>query len=221
MNKFITSLALAIGLSHPLGLRADTSLQNDPGYLAIDQALDFKAVHPQVDVNLPRFLLKDAASSLNGGPDDPFKGTDINFADLIKDVKLIRVVVIEAAKTDREALDHGMKTLRAELDTKWTPLVAVNDESKKHDEKVGIYVRSKDGGDSMAGLALLVYDGKDAVIGNIVGQVSIGKIVKIASHMDKFPKDILKKLTSPKALGAKDSTAAPQDTPAEKTEPLK
>ena len=47
---------------------------------------------------------------------------------------------------------------------------------------------------TMAGLAVLIHDGNDAVIANVVGKISIGKLIKIASHMDKMPKDLLKKL---------------------------
>jgi Domain of unknown function (DUF4252) len=129
MNKLISSVAAAVAvlIVSPRAALAEATIENDPGYLNIDRAIDLKIVHPQVNVNLPRFLLKDAASSLNGGPDDPFKGTDINLADLIKDVKLIRVVVFEAGKSDRAALDKGMKDLRTQLDAKWTALVSVAD----------------------------------------------------------------------------------------------
>jgi hypothetical protein len=192
MKNLISAAALAVAafIWNPQNVLADPALENDPGYLNIDRAIDIKAVHPQVNVNLPRFMLKDAAASLNGGPDDPFKGTDIKLADLIKDVKLIRVVVFEARKTDRDVLEKGMKDLRAQLDAKWTALVSVADGK----ENVGVYVRSSDDGESMAGLALLVHDGSDAVVANIVGKVSIGQVVKAASRMHKFPKDLLKKL---------------------------
>jgi len=45
--------------------------------------------------------------------------------------------------------------------------------------------RLRDGdpsGDSMAGLAVLVYNDAMAVIVNIVGRVSIGKLIKVASR---------------------------------------
>jgi hypothetical protein len=209
MNKLISSIAAAVAvlIVSPRAALAEATIENDPGYLNIDRAIDLNTVHPQVNVNLPRFLLKDAASSLNGGPDDPFKGTDINLADLIKDVKLIRVVVFEAGKADRAALDKGMKDLRAQLDAKWTALVSVADGK----ENVGVYIRGSDDGDSMAGLALLVHDGSDAVIGNIVGKVSIGKVVKAASRMHKFPKDLLKKLTDAVAPGEDKAEETPKD----------
>jgi hypothetical protein len=46
----------------------------------------------------------------------------------------------------------------------------------------------------MAGLAVLVHDPGDTVIVNIVGRVSIGKLIRIATHMKALPKDFLQKL---------------------------
>jgi hypothetical protein len=112
--------------------------------------------------------------------------------------------VIEANETNRTALDKAIKTLRADLEAKWTALVSVPEEN------VGIYAMSDASGDSMAGLAILVYDGNDAVIGNIIGRVSIGKLMKIASRTDKLPKDLLKKL---QGLGNQTGTP-PASTPA-------
>jgi hypothetical protein len=189
MKTLLPSLVVGLLLSNLSGAFAQSNLETDPGYLAIDKAIDLKTVRPEVNVNLPRFLLKDAAATLNGGPDDPFAGTGINFADLVSDVKLIRVVVIEAGKTNRAALDKGVKALRTELEAKWTALVTVPE------DQVGVYVRSSENGESMAGLAVLIYDGGDAVIANVVGRVSVGKILKIASKMDKLPKDLLRKLS--------------------------
>lgn len=193
MKDLLTSLSVALVLFAAGDALAQSNLEKDPGYLAIDKTIDLKTVRPEVNVNLPQFLLKDAAESLNGGPDDPFAGTGIKFADLIKDIKLIRVVVIEAGKTNRSLLDKGIAALRAELDSKWTAVVTVPEDN------VGVYVRSGDSGESMAGLAVLVNDDGDAVIANVVGRVSLGKILKIAAHFDKLPKDLLKKLAAPAA----------------------
>jgi hypothetical protein len=209
MKSLMPSLILATLILNPVGARAQTNLENDPGYLGIDKAIDLRTVRPEVNINLPRFLLKDAAATLNGGPDDPFASAGLNFADLVKDVKLIRVVVIEAGKTNQSALKSGVGILRAELEAKWTPVVSVPDEN------VGIYVRSDAGGETMSGLALLVYDGGDAVIANVVGQVSIGKIIKLASHFDKLPKDLLKKIN----VQNSESTDKPASTPSASTSP--
>jgi hypothetical protein len=113
----------------------------------------------------------------------------MNIAELVKEIKLIRVVVIEAKETNRAALEKGVATLRATLESKWTPIATVPEDN------VGVYALSDSSGEKMAGLALLIQDKGEAVIANIVGRVSIGKLVKVASHMKKFPKDILKKLS--------------------------
>src|SRR5215467_4780779 len=169
MNKLISSLTLTFIAA--LASLGQTGAENDPAYLPIDKVLDLKTIRPEVNVNLPHFLLKDALSELNGTTNSLFEGIDI--ADLIKDVKLIRIVVIEANKTNRPALDKSMKALQSELEKKWTAIVSVP-EDKDH---VGVYAMSDAAGESTTGLAVLIYDGSDAVIANIVGHVSIGKLI--------------------------------------------
>jgi len=190
MNKLISSLTLALIAICPLVSYGEEDLEKDPAYLPIDKVLDLKTIHPAVNVNLPRFLLKDLAAGFDGGTNDPLAGTGIDFPDLIKDVKLIRVVVIEGKgnQTNRAALDKAFKTLKGTVESKWTQIVTVPEEN------VGVYAMGDPSGDSMAGLAVLVHDGNDAVIVNIVGRVSIGKLIKIASSSDKLPKGMLEKL---------------------------
>lgn len=219
MKKWTTSFALVLLTAFPLAGFGQTNVEKDPAYLPIDKVIDLKAIRPEVNVNLPRFLLKDALSELNsGGNGSPIAGLDI--ADLIKDVKLIRVVVIKADHTNRPALDKAMKGLRSELEKKWTTIVSVP-EDKDH---VGVYAMPDPAGESTAGLAILVFDGSDAVIGNIVGHISIGKLVKIASQSGKLPKDFLKKLqglgnqtNEPPATKSDDNSKANAEGAAPKT----
>ena len=191
MNKLVLPLTLALFAGSHLAALGQTNLQSDPAYLPIDKALDLQTIQPQVNINLPRFLLKDVVPELNGVLGSRSGDKGIDFADLIKDVKLIRVVVVEANDTNRAALKKGVKTLRAELEGKWTPIVSVAEE-----ESVGVYAMSDPAGESLAGIAVLVHDGDNAVIVNVVGNVSIGKMIKLASQMDKMPKDLMKKLQS-------------------------
>jgi hypothetical protein len=217
MNKYISSLTLLLAAACPLLSWGQNSLENDPAYLPIDKVLDLKTIRPEVSINLPRFLLQDAASELSSGTNSPLAGLGAELADLIKDVKLIRLVVIESKQTNRDALDKAFKTLRADLEAKWTTVVSVPEEN------VGIYALGDPSGDSMAGLALLVFDGDSAVIGNIIGRVSIGKLIKIASRTDKLPKDLLKKLqglgnqsgTQPAATSASPDPKKPGEGPAD------
>ncbi len=181
MNKLIYSLTLAFITASPLAGFGQPSWEKDPSYLPIDKVLDLKTIKPEVNVNLPRFLLQNVVSGLTNGPSGPLAGTGIDLADLLKDVKLIRVVVIEGKKNDREALNKGVKALRTELESKWTPIVSVPQDN------VGVYAMGNASGDSMAGLAVLVYDHGEAVIGNVVGQISIGKLIQMAAHMRSLP----------------------------------
>ena len=205
MNKSISSLTVALAVTCPLLSWGQNSWENDPAYLPIDKVLDLKTVRPEVSINLPRFLLQDALSELSSATNGPLAGVGAELADIAKDVKLIRLVVIQANQANRAALDKAFKTLRADLEAKWTTIVSVPEEN------VGIYALGDASGDSMAGLALLVYDGKEAVIGNVIGRVSIGKMIKMASRMDKVPKDLLKKL---QGLGNQTGTQ-PADTSAD------
>src|SRR5690242_4146485 len=125
MKKLIAPIIFALLTAYPLAGFGQTSLEKDPAYLPIDKVLDLKTIRPEVNLNLPRFLLKDALSGLTGDGTNsaPLDGTDV--ADLIKDIKLIRVVVIEVNQTNRPALDKAVKTLRSELEKKWTTIVSV------------------------------------------------------------------------------------------------
>src|SRR5947209_3893060 len=112
MKKWLTSFILVLLAAYPLAAFAQASVENDPAYLPIDKVLDLKTIRPEVNLNLPRFLLKDAlaelVSSTNGSS---VEGIDI--ADLIKEVKLIRVVVIEVKHTIRTAVDKAVKALQS------------------------------------------------------------------------------------------------------------
>ena len=199
MNKLISSLTLALLAVCPLVSFAEEDLEKDPAYLPIDKVLDLKKIHPTVNVNLPRFLLKDVASGFDGGTNDPLAEAGINFPDLVKDVKLIRVVVIEGNDTNRVDLEKGMKTLKGTLESKWTQIVTVPEEN------VGVYAMGDPAGESMSGLAVMVYEkGDDAVIVNIVGHVSIGKLIKIATQSGKLPNGMLEKL---RAIGNQNGDA--------------
>src|SRR5258705_12471947 len=140
MKKYIASFMLALLTAYPLAGFGQSSVEKDPAYLPIDKVLDLKTIRPEVNINLPRFLLKDALTELNGaGTNSALDGIDI--ADLIKDVKLIRVVVIEANETNRPALDKAVKALRDELEKKWTAIVSVPEDN------VGVYAMSDPDGE--------------------------------------------------------------------------
>lgn len=105
------------------------------------------------------------------------------------------MVVIEAKETNRAALTKGVASLRAILDSKWTPVVSVPGNN------VGIYTLGDAKGKSLAGLAVLIQDANDAVIVNIVGNVSLGKILQIARASTSCRRTFCKSSPKPAATG--------------------
>lgn len=205
MNQLIRPFIIALLTAAPLAGFGQSTFKEDPAYLPIDKVIDLKTIRPEVNVNLPHFLLKDALSEMKGDGPNAAQLDGIDLAELTKDVKLIRVVVIQANSTNRAAVEKAVKSLRSELDTKWTTIVSVPESN------VGVYAMSDPAGDATAGLAVLVFDGGDAVIGNIVGHVSIGKLIQIASKSGNFPKDLLKKLQGVGGPRQESTTAEPGD----------
>ncbi len=177
MNTIRRISLIALVIACPIFGQAQQSLKSDPAYLAIDAAIDLSTIKPEVNVNLPKFLLKNAASEFNGGPEDPFGKVGININELIQDIKLIRIVVIEGNKDNSAQIAKGTARLRAQLEKSWMPIVNVPEDN------VGIYAMSDKSGEEMAGLALLINDGDEAIIGNIVGNIPLGKVLKIAASM--------------------------------------
>jgi hypothetical protein len=188
MKNIVLSLMLAAMAAFPLAGFGQASIENDPAYLPIDKLLDLKANPPQVNVNLPQFLLKDALSGLNN---TNFGTEGIDLSDVVKDVKLIRVVVFDGSQTKAD-FKKAVKALQAELDAKWISIVNVSDDK----DKVGIYAKEDKSGEAAAGIAVLVYDGdgNDTVVANVIGKVSIAKLIRAASQSKMLPQNLLKQL---------------------------
>lgn len=178
--KTKTNLLLtALACSSILFTQAQTAVKNDPAYLPIDEAIDFSEIRPEVNVNLPQFLIRNAFAEFDGSDGDPLAATGINMRELLEQVKLIRVVVIEADAKSAGRISDAAKKLRHELDNNWISIVTVPEDN------VGIYAKSDKTGKEMAGLALLINDDSDMVVGNIVGNIPLGKVLKIAQSVGK------------------------------------
>src|SRR5262245_49110312 len=136
MKKYIASFVLALLAACPPAGFGQNGVEKDPAYLPIDKVLDLKTIRPEVDINLPRFLLKDALSEDHRANTNSGRLGGVDIAELIKDVKEIRVVGIEANQDDRQELDTAVKALRGELEKKWTVIVSAPEHN------VGIYALS-------------------------------------------------------------------------------
>ena len=189
MKHSLTYALLASCLAFSGTALAQANLKDDPAYLDIDSAIDLKEITPEVNVNIPKFLLNAALSEFDGGKGDPVAAMGLNLHELTSEIKLVRVVV-NAKDENKEKIKRGIVNLKEQLEEDWTAIVSVPDDN------VFIYARSDESGNKLAGLALLVADGSDVVIGNVVGNVPIGKIAKVAAQLggDMIPKELLEKL---------------------------
>lgn len=176
-TKTLSIITLSLGLA-TLVAQAQKGLENDPAFLNIDKYIDIQKIVPEVNVNLPKFLLNNMALEFNGGPEDPFAQAGINVSEIIGGIKLIRVMVISDQKPEAAAyLKEASKGIEAELKSKWTVLVNVPDEN------IGIYATSDEKGEKMAGLALFMNTPGETIIGNIVGEIPLAKIMKMAANL--------------------------------------
>jgi len=211
-------LALILGMT-VIGMAQDPGpIAQNPAYINIDQAFDFSVLKPAVNVHLPKFLLNNMLSEFDGGPNDPFAEMGVNMADLVKDIQLIRVVVFEPKDPQKmEIARAGIEKLKKSMGAKWMPIVNVPDGN------VTIYAMGDASGEQLAGLAMLVADNKAAVIGNIIGNIQLGKIIGVASQLalkagaNPKAKEALEKLIGgmqpPGAAGSKTPPPAAKEGP--------
>lgn len=177
MNKRIASLTLALVTALPTLATAQSEIEKDPAFLPIDKVIDLKSIVPEVNVNLPRFLLMDAASGIELPEDNPFAAAGTSIREILEGIKLVRVVILEAEESKRAELDKGVAKLRKQLEDSWIALVSIPEDN------IGIYAISDPSGETMAGLAILISDGGEVIFANIVGKVSIGKVMRVASQV--------------------------------------
>lgn len=176
--KAATILVLLCGFA-AIGIAQETGpLEENPAYLNIEKAFDFSVVKPTVNIHLPKFLMNNMLSQLDGGPNDPFAETGVNISELTKDIQLLHMVVFEAKDPQTmEAAKSGLEKLKKSMNSNWMPIVNVPDGN------VTIFAMGDETGSRLAGLALMVADKKAVVVGNIVGEVQIGKIIAAATKI--------------------------------------
>jgi hypothetical protein len=195
MKTQLTSLALALLVSFPGLAPAQTDLERDPAYLPIDKVLDLKLAKPEVSVNLPRFLLMDAVSEVDLGTNSPFAAAGTSLKELVQDIKLIRFIILSTDDTNKSHVDEAVAKLNKHLETNWVSVFSLPEEN------IGVFVLSDPSGEAVGGVAMIMHNGNETILGNIVGRVSIGKLLKVATKIDRkngasfIPKDLIERLT--------------------------
>lgn len=178
--KMFRSLILASGFSLALSTAAFAA-ETEAGFVDIGQLMP-SAKGEFVEVNLSPGMLKFAAKLATRHDPDA--------AELIANLKRIRVNVIGMDDSNRVATTEKIESVRRTLESQgWTKMVTVRDADQG--DNVDVHVKQR-GDDSIDGLVVTIIDRKgEAVFVNIVGNINADQIAKIA---DKFDIDPLKKV---------------------------
>ncbi len=127
-----------------------------------------------VEVKLDGFLLRLAAKFA--------KNDDAAAADLIANLKSVRVNVVGLDDANRAATTERVTAVRKDLAGKgWEQIVTVRG---KHEEDVAIFVKHR-GDEAIEGLVVTVIDARknEAVFVNIVGDIKPDQLATLAKHL--------------------------------------
>ena len=180
-----TLLAVASALTVSGAESAAPAAELAPGYV------DFGKMVPAaegkfVEVNLSEGLLKFAATLASH--------QEPQAADMLKNLKHVRVNVVELNDANRDATIARVKAVRQQLETQgWSQVVNVREAPKGDD--VQIFAKTR-GAEAIEGLAVTVISGQhEVVLVNIVGDIKPEQIAMLAERLNIEP---LKKFGAPK-----------------------
>lgn len=168
--KILTVASLALAFALP-GFAAQS-----PGYVDFG-SFPAAAGKQYVEVNIQPNLLSIAAAIA--------KKHEPEAAELLRNIKQIRVNVIGLDDTNRQTAEQKMQAVRAELEARgWTAVVTVRD---KGGENVNVHLKTG-ANDIIEGIVVTVMDGgKEAVFVNIVGEIHPDRLAEIANRFDIEP----------------------------------
>ncbi len=160
-----------------LALGASALAAEEPGYVDIGQMLP-SSDGKFVEVNLSPALLKFAARIA--------KHHEPDAAEIVGDIKRIRVNVVGLDDTNRDETIAKIENVRAKLEQQgWTRMVTVREGDDG--DNVAVFAKVRDD-ENIDGVVVTVIDRKgEAVFVNIVGNISADKIGALAEKYDIEP----------------------------------
>ena len=174
--KNLRFLVAAAGLSAVMSV-ASFAADPEPGYVDVGQLMA-SAKGKFVEVNLSTGMLKFAAKL--AARQEP------EAAELIGNLKRIRVNVVSLDDSNRKEAVAQITSIRQKLEAQgWTQMVTVREQDGG--DNVDIHVKQH-GDDIIEGLVVTVIDHKgEAVVVNIVGNISAEQISKVAENLNIEP----------------------------------
>lgn len=171
-------LALTVGTAHAQRGLSQEELERQPGYVDFGDVWDWSDGDEEVEIHLTQPLLGVVGSFVRG--DDP------ELADLILDLHLVRVNQFTFRRRDEDAVRNFIDETGDRLrNDRWDNIVKVRD----RDERVNVFVKlDGDGKDPaetfLSGLCVLVVDGSEAALVNVVGRFRLEDVAKVGRQFD-------------------------------------
>lgn len=174
--KSLRSLATAASLAAVLSISAFAA-EPEPGYIDLGK-LAPAAKGEFVEVNLSAGMLKFAAKL--AAREEP------EAAALIANLKHVRINVVSLDESNRQGMLDHIDGIRRKLSEQgWTQMVTVREKGERNNVDVHVKQRNED---VIDGLVITVIDEKgEAVLVNIVGNISADQIAKVADNLDIEP----------------------------------
>ena len=151
--------------------------RTEPGYVDLGKLVP-AAKGEYVEVNLSAAMLQFAAKLASHQEPEA--------AALIANLKHVRVNVVSLDDSNREGAIKHIEGIRRKLEADgWTQMVTVRE--KNDGSNVDVHVKQR-GDDAIDGLVVTVIDDKgQAVLVNIVGNISADQIAKVAENLNIEP----------------------------------
>lgn len=178
MKTAFQSILLAASLVLPLSLRAEEAAP--AGFIDFGKFTPPSGGGQFVEVNIKTHLLSLAAKLS--------EKSEPEVADLLRNLKAIRVNVIGLNDANRAEMSERLQGIRTELDGRgWERIVTVQEKG----QDVGVYLKHR-ADEAIEGVVVTVIEGgKEAVFVNVVGDINPEKLSVLGERLGIDP---LKKL---------------------------
>lgn len=177
MKNLLRASLAAATLSLAFSTASLAATEDEPGYIDLGQFVPAPKGE-FVEVNLSPGLIKFAARIA--------KGQDKDAAELLGNIKRIRVNVVGMDDSNRAGTVEKIDAIRRKLDAQgWTQMVTVREHGDG--DNVDVHVKQLND-DVIQGMVITVLDHKgQAVVVNIVGSISADKLGELADKLDIKP----------------------------------
>jgi len=172
MKSTVTVVALLIAAAALAS--AQTPVEREPGYVGVESLGLLDPGSVEVNINLTGAMLQALASSS--------QRSDTDLATLLQDVQRVRVLSGPVPAGDVAALVAKLHAAVVRLESEgWIRLVSIHE---KDDEEVAVL--SLESGSLIHGIAVLVLDGDEAVVVNVVGSMRPEVLGRLLGSLDSL-----------------------------------